>query len=59
MSVLSKVNGSRLGVLAGQKGNNARLIIIFALLTVVLTTVVIITWEQVLRPPYYAWVERN
>ena len=59
MSVFSKVNGSRFGVLAGQKGNNARLIVIFTLLTVVLTASVIVTWEQVLRPPYYAWVERN
>ena len=59
MSVLSKVNGPRLGVLAGQKGNNARLIILFTLLTVVLTTSVIFTWERVLRPPYYHWVERR
>ena len=59
MSVLSKVNGSRFGVRAGQKGNNARLILIFTLLTVVLTAIVIVAWERVLRPPYYAWVERN
>ncbi|HEY3582502.1 MAG TPA: ATP-binding protein [Pyrinomonadaceae bacterium] len=42
-----------------KKGFNARLIIAFALLTVVLTAVVIVTWEQVLRPYYYGWVERE
>lgn len=59
MSVLSSGNGPRLGVLAGQKGTNARLIILVTLLTVVLTGTVIVAWEQILRPPYYAWVERN
>lgn len=42
-----------------KKGFNARLIIAFAVLTVVLTAVVIVTWEQVLRPYYYGWVERE
>ena len=42
-----------------RKNFNARLIIMFSLLTIVLTGAVIITWEQVLRPPYYAWVARN
>ena len=59
MSVLSRGNGPRLGVLAGQKGTNARLIILVTLLTVVLTTSVIFAWERLLRPPYYAWVARN
>jgi signal transduction histidine kinase len=31
----------------------------FTVLTIVLTAVVIVTWEQVLRPHYYGWVERN
>ena len=59
MSVLSRGTGPRLGVLAGQKGTNARLIILVTLLTVVLTTSVIFAWERLLRPPYYAWVARN
>src|SRR4030081_3667264 len=36
-----------------------RLIVFFTVLTFLLTTVVIISWEQVLRPPFYAWVDRN
>jgi signal transduction histidine kinase len=28
-------------------------------LTVVLTATVILTWEQLLKPPYYRWIERN
>lgn len=59
MSVRSKLNGPRLGVHAGHKGTNARLIILVTLLTIVLTAAVIMVWEQVLRPPYYAWVARN
>lgn len=42
-----------------KKGLNLRLIIFFTALTLVLTTVVIIAWEQLLRPPYYAWVART
>src|ERR1044072_2450635 len=42
-----------------KKGLNLRLIVFFTVLTFVLTAVVIIVWEQVLRPPYFAWVERN
>lgn len=41
------------------KGLNLRMIILFTALTVVLTAVVIVAWEQLLRPPYYAWVARN
>lgn len=59
MSVLSKANGARIGVLAGQKGKNLRLIIVFTLLTVVLTAGVIVAWERVLRPPYYDWIARR
>ena len=44
-------------MVAVKKGFNARLIIAFAVLTVVLTAVVILTWEQVLRPYYYGWIE--
>ncbi len=36
-----------------------RLIVFFTVLTFVLTAVVIFAWEQVLRPPYFAWVDRN
>lgn len=42
-----------------RKGLNRRLIIFFTLLTFILTAVVIVAWEQVLRPPFYAWVERH
>jgi two-component system, NtrC family, sensor histidine kinase HydH len=44
---------------AMKKGLNLRLIIFFTALTFVLTAVVIIAWEQILRPPYFAWVERK
>jgi PAS domain S-box-containing protein len=42
-----------------KKNLNLRLILFFTVLTFVLTAVVIVTWEQVFRPPYYAWVDRN
>lgn len=57
MSVFSKVlNGSdpRLS-----RGSNLRLIIAFTALTIILTAIIIVAWEQVLRPPYYAWVART
>jgi len=38
---------------------NLRLIIFFTVLTSALTLVVIATWEKVLRPPFFAWVERH
>lgn len=38
---------------------NLRLIIFFTLLTSALTLVVIATWEKVLRPPFFAWVDRR
>lgn len=42
-----------------KKGLNRRLILFFTGLTLVLTALVIVSWEQILRPPYYAWVARN
>ena len=42
-----------------KKGLSLQLIIFFTVLTSVLTVGVIVTWEQVLRPPFYGWVERN
>ena len=38
---------------------NLRLIIFFTLLTSALTMVVIATWEKVLRPPFYTWVDQR
>lgn len=35
------------------------MIVFFTVLTLVLTSVVIVAWEQLMRPPYYAWVARN
>ena len=49
----------RIRILSVKRGFNARLIIIFTVLTLALTGVVILTWEQLLRPPYYAWVDRH
>jgi signal transduction histidine kinase len=61
MSVLSKVflNEPRGQMVTFKKGFSLRLIILFTALTVVLTSSVILLWEQVLKPPYYNWVERN
>jgi signal transduction histidine kinase len=61
MSVFSKVflHVPRSGAVSLKKGFNARLIIAFGLLTVVLTGAVILTWEQILRPHYYGWIERK
>jgi signal transduction histidine kinase len=61
MSVLSKVflNEPRGQMVTFKKGFSLRLIILFTALTVVLTSSVILLWEQVLKPPYYSWVERN
>ena len=38
---------------------NLRLVIFFTVLTSALTMIVIATWEKVLRPPFFAWVERH
>ena len=60
MTVFSKApKEQRSGLLAMKKGLNFRLIIFFTVLTFLLTAVVIGTWEQVLRPPFFAWVDRN
>src|ERR1044072_300965 len=60
MSVLSRVtNVPTLGVLSDRKWSNLRLIILFTFLTLTLTGVVIFAWERLLRPSYFAWVERN
>ena len=61
MSVLSKMflNEPRGETLTFKKGFSVRLVILFTALTVVLTSVVILTWEQVLKPPYYEWIERT
>lgn len=61
MSVLSKVflNERRGEMVTFKKGFSIRLIILFTVLTVVLTATVILTWEKVLKPPYYRWIERN
>jgi two-component system sensor histidine kinase HydH len=42
-----------------KKRGNLKLILFFSLLTFVLTAVVIVTWEQILRPPFFAWVDRK
>lgn len=61
MAVFSRVflNVPRSGLLSEKRGFNARLVILFTLLTVVLTATVIVAWERILRPPYYNWVARN
>jgi PAS domain S-box-containing protein len=35
------------------------MIVAFTVLTIFLTTFVILTWEQLLRPPFFAWTERR
>jgi signal transduction histidine kinase len=61
MSVFTRLflHAPRSGVVSVKKGFNIRLIFAFTALTLVLTAIVIVTWEQVLRPYYYGWVERN
>ena len=58
MSVFSRMF-PRSGVLSLKRGLNPRLIILFTALTVLLTASIILAWERILRPPYYAWVARN
>jgi signal transduction histidine kinase len=59
MSVFSRVFPGRPRTEAQRRrrGLNTRLILLFTLLTMVLTGTVIIFWEKVLRPPFYHWVE--
>lgn len=61
MSVLSKIflNEPLGEMVSFKKGFSIRLVILFTVLTVVLTGTVILTWEKVLKPPYYKWIERN
>ena len=61
MSVLSKLflNEPRGEMVTFKKGFSIRLVLLFTALTIVLTTTVILTWEKVLKPPYYRWIERN
>ena len=61
MSVLSKLflNEPQGEMVSFKKGFSVRLVILFTVLTVVLTAAVILTWEKVLKPPYYQWIERN
>lgn len=61
MSVLSKMflNEPRGEMVTFKKGFSIRLVLLFTALTIVLTATVILTWEQLLKPPYYDWIERN
>jgi len=61
MSVFSRLFRSRPRSewLPSRRGLNTRLILLFTVLTMVLTGSVIILWEKVLRPPFYQWVERR
>lgn len=61
MSVFSKVfrDVPRSGVISVRRAFNYRLIILFTVLTIVLTATVIVAWEKLLRPPYFSWVERR
>ena len=61
MSVLSKVlfDEPRDEMVRFKLGFSVRLVILFTVLTLFLTSAVILTWEQVLKPPYYRWVESN
>jgi PAS domain S-box-containing protein len=42
-----------------KRSSNLTLILFFTALTVVMTAVVVVTWERVLRDPFFAWVERQ
>jgi len=61
MSVFSKVfrDVPRSSVISVRRAFNYRLIILFTVLTTVLTATVIVAWEKLLRPPYFTWVERR
>jgi signal transduction histidine kinase len=61
MSLFSRVfrSGLRSEALPNKRGLNKRVILLFTVLTMLLTGTVIIFWEQVLRPPFYRWVERT
>jgi signal transduction histidine kinase len=61
MSVLSKIflNEPRGEMVTFKKGFSIRLILLFTVLTLVLTATVILTWEKVLKPPYFRWIEHK
>lgn len=42
-----------------KKRANLKLVVFFTVLTAALTVGVIGIWEQILRPPFYGWVERT
>src|SRR5919112_2647981 len=42
-----------------KRSTNLTLILSFTLLTFAMTTVVMLTWESVIRDPFFAWVERH
>ena len=42
-----------------KRSSNLTLIISFTLLTVLLTAVVMLTWERTIRDPFFAWVEHR
>jgi PAS domain S-box-containing protein len=42
-----------------KRSSNLTLILFFTALTIVMTAVVVVTWERVLRDPFFAWVERQ
>ncbi|MDQ1524991.1 MAG: two-component system, NtrC family, sensor kinase, partial [Pyrinomonadaceae bacterium] len=42
-----------------KRSSNLTLILSFTLLTVVMTAVVMLTWERTIRDPFFAWVERR
>lgn len=60
MSVFSRVflDGPRL-LTSGKKGFNIWLVILFTVLTLVLTAAIIFAWEKVLLRPYYSWIMHN
>ncbi|HYY98262.1 MAG TPA: ATP-binding protein [Pyrinomonadaceae bacterium] len=42
-----------------KRSSNLTLILFFTALTVVMTAAVVVTWEKLLRDPFFAWVERE
>lgn len=42
-----------------KKGSDLKLIVFFTALTILMTLAVVFAWEQVLRPPFFTWVESH
>src|ERR1044071_176430 len=40
-----------------RRSSNLNLILFFIALTIVMTAVVVVTWERLLRDPFFSWVE--